>query len=71
MNMGTHTGLCGGAGKKGFPEFLAGLKEGDVKSEYLLPTIIDQMIHDGRARVKLLETHDCWFGVTYREDKER
>ena len=27
------------------------------------------MIHDGRARVKLLETHDCWFGVTYREDK--
>ena len=55
---------------KGFPEFLAGLKEGDVKSEYLLPTIIDQMIHDGRARVKLLETHDCWFGVTYREDKE-
>lgn len=56
--------------EKGFPEFLAGLKEGDVKSEYLLPTIIDQMIHDGRARVKLLETHDCWFGVTYREDKE-
>jgi hypothetical protein len=50
--------------EKGFPEFLAGLKEGDVKSEYLLPTIIDQMIHDGRARVKLLETHDCWFGVT-------
>ena len=28
------------------------------------------MIHDGRARVKLLETHDRWFGVTYREDKE-
>lgn len=56
--------------EKGFPEFLAGLKEGDLKSEYLLPTIIDQMIHDGRARVKLLETHDCWFGVTYREDKE-
>lgn len=56
--------------EKGFPEFLAGLKEGDVKSEYLLPTIIDQMIHDGRARVKLLETHDRWFGVTYREDKE-
>ena len=52
------------------PAKACGLKEGDVKSEYLLPTIIDQMIHDGRARVKLLETHDCWFGVTYREDKE-
>lgn len=56
--------------EKGFPKFLAGIKEGDLKSEYLLPTIIDQMIHDGRARVKLLETHDRWFGVTYREDKE-
>ncbi len=56
--------------EKGFPKFLASLKAGDVKSEYLLPTIIDQMIHDGRAQVTLLETHDRWFGVTYREDKE-
>ena len=53
-----------------FPEFLSGLKEGDLKSEYLLPTIIDQMIKDGRARVKVLETRDHWFGVTYKEDKE-
>ena len=70
MNMWGLTPGCVEELEKGFPEFLAGLKEGDVKSEYLLPTIIDQMIHDGRARVKLLETHDCWFGVTYREDKE-
>ena len=56
--------------ERGFPEFLSGLKEGDSKSEYLLPTIIDQMIKDGRARVKVLETRDHWFGVTYKEDKE-
>lgn len=56
--------------ERGFPEFLSGLKEGDLKSEYLLPTIIDQMIKDGRARVKVLETRDHWFGVTYKEDKE-
>ena len=56
--------------ERGFPEFLSGLKEGDLKSEYLLPTIIDQMIKDGRARVKVLETRDHWFGVTYIEDKE-
>lgn len=56
--------------ERGFPEFLSGLKEGDVKSEYLLPTIIDQMIKDGRARVTCLETKDRWFGVTYKEDKE-
>lgn len=56
--------------ERGFPEFLSGLKEGDLKSEYLLPTIIDQMIKDGRARVKVFETRDHWFGVTYKEDKE-
>ena len=56
--------------ERGFPEFLSGLKEGDLKSEYLLPTIIDQMIKDGRARVKVLETRDHWFGLTYKEYKE-
>lgn len=56
--------------ERGFPLFLSSLSEGDVKSEYLLPTIIDQMIREGRARVTMLETRDRWFGVTYREDKE-
>lgn len=55
--------------ERGFPEFLAGLKEGDVKSEYLLPRIIDKMVEEGKARVKVLETGDRWFGVTYKEDK--
>ncbi len=55
--------------ERGFPEFLAGLKEGDVKSEYLLPRIIDKLVMDGKARVKVLETADKWFGVTYKEDK--
>lgn len=56
--------------ERGFPEFLAGLKEGDVKSEYLLPRIIDKLVMDGKARVKVLETADKWFGVTYKEDKQ-
>ena len=55
--------------EKGFPEFLAGLKEGDVKAEYLLPKIIDKLVKEGRAKVAVLETRDKWFGVTYREDK--
>lgn len=55
--------------EKGFPEFLSSVKEGDLKSEYLLPAIIDRMIHDGRASVRVLETNDKWFGVTYKEDK--
>lgn len=55
--------------ERGFPEFLAGIEDGDIKSEYLLPRIIDRLVADGKARVKVLETSDKWFGVTYREDK--
>lgn len=56
--------------EQGFPKFLAGLKEGGVKSEYLLPTVIDNLVASGKARVKVLETPDKWFGVTYKEDKQ-
>ena len=56
--------------EKGFPEFLENLKEGDIKSEYLLPKIIDKLVKAGKARVEVLETKDTWFGVTYKEDKE-
>lgn len=54
----------------GFPEFLDNLKEGDIKSEYLLPGIIDKLVKQGKAKVSVLETRDKWFGVTYKEDKE-
>lgn len=53
----------------GFKEFLSGLKEGDIKSEYLLPSIVDQLIKSNKADVAVLETKDKWFGVTYKEDK--
>ena len=56
--------------EKGFPKFLGNIKEGDLKKEYLLPTIIDACIKEGRAKVKVLRTEDKWFGVTYKEDKE-
>ncbi len=56
--------------EKGFPEFLDSLKEGDIKSEYLLPKIIDRLVQSGKARVKVLDTPDKWFGVTYQEDKQ-
>ena len=56
--------------EKGFPEFLKGIQEGDIKSEYLLPKIIDKLVEEGRASVKVLETPDRWFGVTYKEDKQ-
>ena len=56
--------------EKCFSEFLAGVQPGDIKKEYLLPGVVDQMIKEGKAEVSVLKTHDTWFGVTYQEDKE-
>ena len=56
--------------EKGFPVFLDNLKEGDIKSEYLLPKIIDNLVQNKKARVTVLDTPDKWFGVTYREYKQ-
>ena len=56
--------------EKGFSEFLSQLNEEDLKSEYLLPTIIGALLKQGKGQVKVLESKDKWFGVTYKEDKE-
>ena len=39
------------------------------KSEYLIPTVVDELVHEGKASLKVLETSSVWFGVTYKEDK--
>ena len=39
------------------------------KSEFLIPTVVDELVHEGQASLKLLETSSVWFGVTYKEDK--
>lgn len=56
--------------ERGFPVFLQGLEKEDIKSEYLLPKIIDKLVQNHEAKVQVLETKDRWFGVTYKEDKE-
>lgn len=53
-----------------FKTFLDGQKEDDLKAEYLIPTIIGDMVKDKTATVQVLETNDKWFGVTYKEDRE-
>ena len=55
---------------KGFAEFLANVEPGNIKAEYLLPTIIGDMLANGEVTVKVLETQDKWFGVTYQEDRQ-
>ncbi len=50
-------------------EFLRNLKEDDIKSECLLPTMVGDMLHRGELQVKVLSSADRWFGMTYHEDR--
>lgn len=55
----------------GFEEFFKKHSESELlKAEYLLPGCIDELIQKGQVSVRVLESHDKWFGVTYKEDKE-
>ena len=46
------------------------LPENIEKAECYLPFVVDDMIKSGKATVKVLSSHDRWFGVTYKEDKQ-
>lgn len=55
----------------GFTEFLEEFDpDSTKKQEYLLPSIVGRLLREGKAQVKVLESPDKWFGVTYMEDKE-
>lgn len=54
----------------GFQEFLSKVEPENLKAEYLLPTIIGELLEEGKLAVKVLKSHDKWFGVTYKEDKD-
>ncbi len=41
----------------------------NIKAELFIPTVINDLIRNQIATVKILPTNDKWFGVTYREDK--
>jgi dTDP-glucose pyrophosphorylase len=42
----------------------------EAKAELYIPSVVDALVAAGKARVKVLQTHDTWFGVTYRQDRE-
>jgi UTP-glucose-1-phosphate uridylyltransferase len=68
MNMWGFTPALFGDLKKLFVEFLT--KHGtEEKSEFYIPAAVNDLVHGGRARVKVLRSADPWFGVTYREDR--
>lgn len=52
-----------------FPLFLSENTGSILKAEYFLPTVVDQLISERKANVKVLKSRERWYGVTYREDK--
>ena len=51
-----------------FIQFLK--EEGDaLKSEYLIPSVVNNLIQTDKKSVHILHSSAKWFGVTYKEDK--
>ena len=53
-----------------FPVFLdTALKENPLKAEFFLPFVVNELLEEDRATVRVLRSEDRWWGVTYQEDK--
>ncbi len=56
--------------EKRFPPFLDGiLKDNPLKGEFFLPFVVNELLREGRASVRVLKSEDRWWGVTYQEDR--
>ena len=55
--------------ENGFKEFFEKeVPENPLKSEYLIPIYIGELLKKGKMSVKVLKTNDTWYGMTYHED---
>ena len=68
MNTWGFTPKLFGYLERGFVKFLE-REGGELKSEYLLPELVDGLIKSGEATVDVLPSNEKWMGVTYTEDK--
>lgn len=56
--------------QKHFPAFLANaISHNPLKAEYFLPTVVNELIQNEKASVRVLTSNDKWYGVTYKLDK--
>lgn len=53
----------------GFMKFLEENEANILKAEYFIPSVVDSLIKEGKAKVKVLKSKEQWYGVTYKEDK--
>ena len=57
--------------EEGFIDFFKENKDDLLTCEYLLPDIIEKEMKKGNIKVKVIKTKANWYGVTYKEDKEK
>ena len=71
MNFWGFTPDYFGYSKSYFVDFLSDSKNMEnLKSEFFIPLMVDKLIKEGTATVKVLDTTSKWFGVTYPEDRQ-
>ena len=46
------------------------LPRNPLKAEFFLPSVVGELINEGKAKVKVLKSPDRWYGITYQEDKK-
>ena len=51
-----------------FKEFLPANID-NLKAEFFIPLMVNKVINEGTATMRVLKTTSDWFGVTYKEDK--
>ena len=68
MNMFGFTPTLFGFLDEKFPVFLK-KAAGHPEAEFMMPAIVDELIHERKITMRVLATPEKWFGVTYREDK--
>lgn len=70
MNMWGFSSSILGELKDRFAAFLdENLEKDPLKCEYFLPFVVDELLIEKKATVKVLKSMDKWYGVTYKEDK--
>ena len=55
--------------KEGFKKFLEGPAQTNIKAEFFIPLMVNNLINSDEAKLRVLSSDAAWFGVTYKEDK--
>jgi UTP-glucose-1-phosphate uridylyltransferase len=67
MNMWGFTPDIFGELQRRFAAFLE-TSGADPGAEYYIPSVVAELVREGKARVRVLRSEETWFGLTYPED---